>query len=264
MDDLAGKQAGQTLQAMAEPSTEGVVPLKTRRRLPLRVWVASHFAFMLVAAAVVAGVLGLQPQVGHASPLDPPATPTPGLSIVWNYTGSFFTLGASGSHPMDIQIIQNGLTLGGATKEGESFSTNTGTINPDGTFQIVENWSGGGSSQLYGSFVGSDQIIGAWAYGTWDVTLVPTIAGNYTGSDSGSEGTFPMQLQMNQLGSVLNGTMTESGATLNETGTIMTDGTFQVTDGLIDWSGSLAGPGHLSGTWISFLGTSGTWDVTAS
>ncbi len=98
-------------------------------------------------------------------------------TISGHYTGSWTQDGISGTFPMQIQVTQVGSLLGGITTEFGSTSNNAGRINPDGSFDIVENW-GGGSAFLIGTFSTPGHPSGTWgsgtvsngSSGTWDVT----------------------------------------------------------------------------------------------
>jgi hypothetical protein len=164
--------------------------------------------------------------------------------IAGNYHGSF-TSGGSGNAPMDLSISQSGGTR---------------------HFHIVEN----GSIDLLGVVVGPGHLSGSWgpngSSDTWDVSLVPTIAGSYSGSwtEYGVSGNFPMQLQINQIGGVLNGTTNESGSIYNDAGTVTASGNLHMVEThnatSVDLYGSVVSSHHLHGTWGP-SGGSGTWDV---
>jgi hypothetical protein len=144
--------------------------------------------------------------------------------------------------------------------------TDSGTISSDGQLHIVEN----GVVTLTGLIVGPGHISGSWVHnsasGTWDLTLVPTIAGAYSGSwtQSGFLGTSPMKLQINQVGGVLSGTTTETTSSYSDTGTITASGSVHIVETyntiVVDLYGSVVSPHHLTGTWGA-SGTSGNWDV---
>jgi hypothetical protein len=98
---------------------------------------------------------------------------------------------------------------------------------------------------------------------------LPNIAGVYSGSYTveGQPGTYNMQLQLTQAGSMLSGTTTDNGgAVYNDTGTIANDGTFTIAETyqgqlLSTLDGSIEGPGHVGGTWHNTGGLEGNWDV---
>jgi hypothetical protein len=103
---------------------------------------------------------------------------------------------------------------------------------------------------------------------TFTPTSTPNIAGNYQGSYTvnGQSGTYTMQIQIVQSGTQLTGTTTEGSSTASDTGTISAGGSFSITEnfsgsGTATLSGSLVGPGHLSGTWTNST-EAGSWDVT--
>lgn len=97
---------------------------------------------------------------------------------------------------------------------------------------------------------------------------IPNIAGSYSGSftTNGQSGSSPMQLQISQSGQTLSGSTTEGPAVSTNTGSISADGSFTITETWSDGSrsylsGSVAGSGHLSGTWNTGGSALGTWDV---
>jgi serine/threonine protein kinase len=111
----------------------------------------------------------------------PTATPTPTPTVApfpniqGNYSGSFTTNGSTGTYPMSIQIFQSGSNLSGTTTEGATVYNDSGTINSNGNFTIVET-SSSGTATLYGSIISKGHLGGTWtagsSSGTWDVTLV--------------------------------------------------------------------------------------------
>lgn len=97
----------------------------------------------------------------------------------------------------------------------------------------------------------------------------PDISGSYQGSYTvnGQSGTYSMQVQFTQSGTQVTGTTTEGSSTASDSGTIDSTGNFTINEsfsggGTATLYGSIAGPGHLTGTWTGGGGT-GTWDVTA-
>ncbi len=98
---------------------------------------------------------------------------------------------------------------------------------------------------------------------------IPSIAGNYAGSFTwyGQAGTYPMQIQITQVGSTFSGTTNESGTIFNDTGTITSDGHVRIIENdTMYLDGFTDGSGHLSGTWGSTdsSSASGTWSVNNS
>lgn len=197
-----------------------------------------------------------------SAPPKGPSNTSPPPKVAGDYTGIFARTGGTGNFQMDIRITQNGAVLTGTTDESGVVFTDTGTITPDGHFHIVEN----GTVDLFGSLLGSGRLGGTWGpnggSGTWDVALVPTISGTYSGTFT--PGLSPMRIQLNQVGSVLTGTTNESGTIFTDTGSVGRDGRIQIVEregsASADLVGSVVGPGHLAGTWVA-NGVSGTWDV---
>lgn len=99
----------------------------------------------------------------------------------------------------------------------------------------------------------------------------PYIGGSYGGnyySYSNIHGNMPLILQISQSGSSLTGISTErEGAVVTaDTGSIGLNGAFTLTEKLNGMlfgvlTGSIAGPGHLSGTWSDGGAAQGGWDV---
>ncbi|HLW00835.1 MAG TPA: serine/threonine-protein kinase [Ktedonobacterales bacterium] len=105
----------------------------------------------------------------------PSPTPAPIPSIRGDYTGSYTTDGGVGSNPMSMQIFQSGKNLSGTTTEGSTTYNDTGTIDSNGNFTIVETESGGSATAtLFGSMTGGGSLGGTWTAsgesGTWTVS----------------------------------------------------------------------------------------------
>ena len=96
----------------------------------------------------------------------------------------------------------------------------------------------------------------------------PNIAGTYQGTIT-ALGSFsnPLTLQIVQSGQNLSGTSNVNGTMGPITGSIDSSGNITIyvassTSGSLTLSGSIAGPGHLSGTYTNGAGEIGYWDVT--
>ncbi len=94
----------------------------------------------------------------------------------------------------------------------------------------------------------------------------PNIAGTYHGSYSplGSGISNPLTLQIVQSGPNLSGTANDNGTMGSISGSIDSSGNFTIfLSSGHTFSGGIAGPGHLSGTYTNGAGEIGYWDVTS-
>jgi hypothetical protein len=101
---------------------------------------------------------------------------------------------------------------------------------------------------------------------------VPNIAGhyivNFTMTTNGSSANFAIQMQIDQTGHTLTGTVTNSaGITTTLSGAISNDSSLTISYTWPNLSqasilvGSVVGPGHLAGTAAAEQGTQVTWDA---
>jgi hypothetical protein len=201
------------------------------------------------------------------SPTNTPVPPPPAIAGV--YYGYYTTNGSSSRPPVGIQISQSGGSLSGASYEGSSISSNSGSIASNGSFTIKETFSGG-VAYLHGAPAGGGHLSGSWdnggsALGTWDVYA--SVAGGYSGSYTrySSSGNSPMSMQITESGAALGGSTNESGSISSNSGSFTAGGSFTIQENfsgtLAYLRGTIVAPGHLSGTWDTGGAALGTWDV---
>jgi hypothetical protein len=204
-------------------------------------------------------------------------------SLTGNYAGDYLYQDSTGMHSfgIDINIIQNGSSLGVAAIDGSTGAgmQGSGTVDTGGNFTIILLQQGVfGWKILRGTVItlssgldisGSATLSSPVSTtGSWFAFSLPTISGNYTGTwDTwGSSGTHTMQIQVTQIGGSLGGSTTESGQVSTNSGRLGLDGGVVINES--PWGATLYSaannPGHLGGTWNGTGGSMGDWNVTAS